>query len=51
MNNNDLKYKSKTHKVDYSIIIEISIGQHSRDKLLMNSLKETLKCDIVFEHS
>jgi hypothetical protein len=40
--------KSNSH---YTVLLRIIISQHSRDKLLINSLKETLGCGVIYEHS
>jgi LAGLIDADG endonuclease len=39
--------KSNNRKLGYSILLQIIVGQHSRDKLLMNSLISTLGCGII----
>ena len=46
-------YKSTYNKNNsrYNVSLRIIIAQHSKDKLLMNSLVNTLKCGIVSEHS
>jgi len=42
-------YKSNAHKIGYGTILRIAISQHSRDKLLMNSLKKTLECGTIYK--
>ena len=34
----------------YQVCLRVIVAQHSRDKLLMNSLANTLKCGIVSKH-
>lgn len=43
--------KSKDCKLGYSIKLRVSITQHSKDELLMNSIANTLKCGHVYKHS
>ena len=43
--------KSNTRKLSYSILLQIIVGQHSRDKLLMNNLINTLGCGIISKRS
>jgi hypothetical protein len=44
-------YKSTYNNSRYKILLSITVGQHSKDKSLMNSLVNTLKCGIVSKHS
>ena len=44
-------YKSKSHKVNYGIYLQIILTQHSKDKLLMNKLISILKCGNVYDCS
>ena len=40
-------YKSKTHKLGYSVKLEVKVTQHSRDELLIKHLVNTLDCGII----
>lgn len=40
-------YKSTSNNSRYNVLLSITIAQHSKDKSLMNSLVNTLKCGIV----
>ena len=42
-------YKSKNHKLAYTLMLQIIIGQHIRDKLLISSLIDILGCDKISE--
>jgi LAGLIDADG endonuclease len=42
-------YKSKNHKLGYTLMLQIIIGQHIRDKLLINSLINILGCGKISE--
>lgn len=44
-------YKPNKNNSHCNVLLRITISQHYRDKLLINSLKETLGCGIVYEHS
>ena len=43
-------FKSKV-KVGYSVVLRVSITQHFRDVLLMNSIKNILSCGFVSKYS
>jgi LAGLIDADG DNA endonuclease family protein len=42
--------KAIDYKIGYSIRLQIIFSQHSRDKILLNKLMNTLKCGRVFKH-
>jgi len=42
-------YKAKKLKTGYGITLQIIIGQHIRDKLLLNNIKNTLGCGTISE--
>jgi hypothetical protein len=43
--------KSKDCKLGYSVKLRVSITQHSKDELLLNSIANALKCGYVYIHS
>lgn len=43
--------KSKYRKLGYIVLLQINIGQHSRDKLLINNLIKALDCGIINKRS
>jgi len=42
-------YKAKKLKIGYGITLQIIIGQHIRNKLLLNNINNTLGCGTIFE--
>lgn len=44
-------YKSTYNNCCYKVSLRITLAQHSKDKLLINSLVNTLKCGIISEQS
>lgn len=43
--------KSKTNKIGYSTTLRVLVGQHLRDKILMNYLISIIGCGNVLQHS
>lgn len=43
--------KALDHKINYSISLRVSVNQHNRDKLLLESLINVLNCGNVYKHS
>lgn len=41
--------KSKTHKLGYTLMLQINVSQHIKDKLLMNNLISILGCGKIHE--
>jgi hypothetical protein len=41
--------KSTTHKMKKQISLRFTLTQHSRDKLLMNNIKQYFGCGLIFE--
>lgn len=42
-------YKSKNYKTGYSVRLQARAGQHSRDELLINRLKDLINCGSVYK--